>query len=536
MSLEKVFYSMTISVNPNQSLKDFSYGRKFVKGFASRSIAPVMLLEAFVEGGRTYQAYKRGGFTEARERLTEEMIGAAFWFSGVPLFDKLIDKFVGKKLYKLPETDFDTGSDALRKPFANYMKKFADQLKMDPKKAEKVIAGYKFGKVLTSIVLANCLVGLVLPKVNQGITKYILNKKQNTENSPAQNDKQYSNLNNYQMSKFLDNADKKDVSFGAISPQTLMTLAFNFENNPKYQLLSTDMGVWIGRGVCARNSHERTEVLFRDISSSYFYMFNMPVIAMLLNKIQDGNSSRLDPVAAKQVNDHLLNVLKQNNDRMSLADFRNSVIGNTDNKYLITPALSKELREKGNVISLDRFLEHLKQIVPEEKYNDLSKAAKGMSELQPKIAGEVVISKHQIEDVFAEGAIRMPEFLKNVFRCATSDQNLFTGKIQEPSFDKDLRFVSQEKFIKLQKDMEDYVNTILKKAKGKDITADLLNKVCRENYLKNAFNWGLGFAISAAFLSTFIPKIQYWITRKVTGSNEFPGTADYSNNKKLKEN
>ena len=80
--------------------------------------------------------------------------------------------------------------------------------------------------------------------------------------------------------------------------------------------------------------------------------------------------------------------------------------------------------------------------------------------------------------------------------------------------------------------MEEYVNTIIKKAKGKEITADLLNRVCRENYIKNAFNWGLGFAISAAFLSTFIPKIQYWITRKVTGSNEFPGTADYSNEKK----
>ena len=45
-----------IKVTPNQTLKDFSYGRKFVKGLASRSIAPVILLEACVEIGRTYQA------------------------------------------------------------------------------------------------------------------------------------------------------------------------------------------------------------------------------------------------------------------------------------------------------------------------------------------------------------------------------------------------------------------------------------------------------------------------------------------------
>ena len=76
--------------------------------------------------------------------------------------------------------------------------------------------------------------------------------------------------------------------------------------------------------------------------------------------------------------------------------------------------------------------------------------------------------------------------------------------------------------------MYDYVEKIIKKAKDGDITSDLLKKVCKENYAKNAINWGLGFAISAAFLSTFIPKIQYWITRKNTGSNEFPGTADYS--------
>ena len=61
---------------------------------------------------------------------------------------------------------------------------------------------------------------------------------------------------------------------------------------------------------------------------------------------------------------------------------------------------------------------------------------------------------------------------------------------------------------------------------------ELLEKARKENFGKNAFNWGIGFAISAAFLSTFIPKIQYWITRKATGSNAFPGTADYSNEKK----
>ena len=49
--------------------------RNLVKQMASNGFLPVIALEAFVEGGRTYQAYKRGGFDEARERITEEFSG-----------------------------------------------------------------------------------------------------------------------------------------------------------------------------------------------------------------------------------------------------------------------------------------------------------------------------------------------------------------------------------------------------------------------------------------------------------------------------
>lgn len=519
---------MSISVKPNQTLKDFSYGRKFVRGLASRSIAPVILLEAFVEGGRTYNAYKRGGFTEARERFTEEIIGAAFWFSGVPLFNKLIDKYVGKKIFKLPETDFDTGRDNLRNPVKNYINKFKTQLKNNPEAAEKMIAKYKFGKVITSIILANCLVGLVLPKVNQGITKHLMKKK---TQEPKKEQKQETNSDNqYSMDKFL----KKDkVSFG-MTPQTLMSLAYNFENNPKYGLLSTDLGVWVGRGACARNKYERTEVLFRDISSSYFYMFNMPVIAMLLNKLQDGKTTRLDPVASKQVTDHMNEVLKANGGKMSPEAFRTFVLGNPDNKAYMTPSISKHLRENKGVMETSKFIELLSEVkakYPEIDVEKFKTRALGMSELQPKLNGKAMLSEKQIIDVFTDGAINMPEFLKNVFRCSTSDQNLFTGKISDAGFDKDFIFISKETFTKKQKEIEDYIEIIIKKAKNGEVTTDLLKKVSRENYIKNAANWGIGFAISAAFLSTFIPKIQYWITKKATGSDAFPGTAEYSSDK-----
>ena len=159
---------MEIKITPNQTLKDFSYGRKFVKGLASRSIVPVMLLEAFVEGGRTYQAYRRGGFTEARERFTEEFVGAVFWFSGVPLFDKLINKFVGEKIYKLPETDFHTGKDELRNPFKNYLYRFGSRLKKGCKtlnKPKKLFQNSDLASLLQVLFLLTALSGLFCLKL-----------------------------------------------------------------------------------------------------------------------------------------------------------------------------------------------------------------------------------------------------------------------------------------------------------------------------------------------------------------------------------
>ena len=519
-----------ITVKPNQTLKDFSYGRRFVRGIASRSIAPLILLEAFVEAGRTYQAYQRGGFDEARERITEEMIGAFFWFSGVVSFNKLIDKFVGKKLYKLPETDFDGAGDTLRDPIKNYLKKYADKFK-DPAQAEKFIAKFKFGKAISSIILANCLVGFAVPKLNQAITKQLRNHRKEKPEAEKQNTSKAARLT---MRDFLSgNTKDKNVSFG-MSPQLMLSLANSFENTPKYQLLSTDLGIAGGRAICARNNHERTEVLFRDLTSSFFYMFNMPLVAALLNRIQDGKASRLDPVAAKQVSDHLEAVLDANGGSMKADAFREFVLGKPENKYMITPDLARDLAKNNNVIEVDKFAEYLKKIVPEAEFSDFEETARKMSELQPKVTGKSVLSKAQIEDIFKGGAVNMPEFLKNVYRCSTQDENLFTGKVSPASFDNELKFISRDTFTRKQSEIADYVNLVLKKAKNGEITKDILRKVCRENFIKNSCNWGIGFAISAAFLSTFIPKIQYWITTKVTGKNSFPGTEDYSNEKKKK--
>lgn len=53
-------------------------------------------------------------------------------------------------------------------------------------------------------------------------------------------------------------------------------------------------------------------------------------------------STRLDPVAAKQVSDHLEAVLDAHNGSMKASAFKEFVLGNPENKYMITPDLAKD--------------------------------------------------------------------------------------------------------------------------------------------------------------------------------------------------
>ena len=511
-----------MNVTP-QTISNFSYPRRFVRGIASRSLAPLILLECFVTGGRTLQAYKRGGFEEARERFTEESIGALFWFAGVKMFNKMNDH-IGKKILNLHTYDFDAQEDGVRKPLHNFMFddkkiKIAKGLKSLTKKQ---IAVFKALKIGSSILLANVLVGLVVPKINQHITA-VYHQKHFNKADKSTNHEINTSYQKISMDKFLKSEDNQQVSFG-MNYAALLSIANKFENDATYQLLSTDVGIAGGRAISSRNNHERTEVLFRDLTSIYFYMFSMPNINRWLNQLEDGRKTRLDPVAAKQVTDLLQTVLDENGGKMNIEEFTKKAFGDNTNVGYIDKDLLQKFDEH-KVITLDTFKEYLKNNKTFSKdsitkYIDL---AERMSKLQPTLEGVSVLTKDQIKDIFREGAINLPEFLQNVFSVAT--QNASTDKY---------RYVNYEDLKELKEDIVHYTTKLIKKAKkyGKEINSDILQKFCRENFIKNSINWGIGFAISALFLSTLIPKMQYWITKMTTGQNKFPGTADYSNEKK----
>ena len=253
----------------------------------------------------------------------------------------------------------------------------------------------------------------------------------------------------------------------------------------------------------------------------------MPNINRWLNLLEDGRKTRLDPVAAKQVTDLLQAVLDENNGKMSIEKFSQKVFGDNSNVGYIDKDLLQKFNEH-KVVTLDTFKDYLKnhRHFSAEQIKNYTDLAERMSKLQPEVEGVAVLTKNQIKDVFREGAINMPEFLQNVFSVAT--QNASTDKY---------KYVNYEELKDLKEDIVHYVTKLVEKAEkqGKEIDTNTLKKFCRENFIKNTFNWGVGFAVSALFLSTLIPKMQYWITKMTTGQNKFPGTADYSEEKNKKK-
>ena len=504
------------------NLKKQFQPRNIVSAMASDGFLPVIALEAFVESGRTFQAYQRGGFDEARERITEEFSGAVFWLGGVKGLNWIFEK-LGQTFLKLPNKTVDIAHDETRNPLKRFL--MNEVKKNGGVISESLMAKFKFTKVIASVLIANAFIGFVLPKINQAITcSYHKNDKNNSINK---NDEFFKRPH---LDSFGQNEDNKDTSF--TGKWDLLSIANNFESKRNWQLLSVDVGTASGRAYSARNNDERVEILFRDLSSIYFYMFNMPNMNSWLNQIEQGkgNSSRLDPSSSKFATEYLQNYVGDK--QIDVETFAKEVLG--ENKEI--PAGLKAKFEEHKVISLDEFKAELKNIVSPDKLADYEKIAQQMSELQPQrviqkeVAGvtvnvsERILTMNQVKDVLNGGHINDPEFLKEFYANALGHRKF----MDESKY----KFVPQSTFDSLKNDLTNYVKSIIEQAKktdAKEITSSVLKKASKHNFKMNIINWGAGFALSALFLSTLIPKMQYLITKLRTGQNNFPGTEEFRN-------
>lgn len=470
---------------------------------ANDAMAPIVALEATVTGGRTLQAYKRGGKDEARERFIEEGTGAIVWLFGVKCLNKLGD--IGLK--KLFGENFDVGTDkVLRTPFDNFMKNKPPRL-LGPKQ----VAGIKAAKVLASVLLADAFIGLVVPPLNQKLTRNLKNKEE--VRSHKQDKLEISNKNQGQ----------QNPSFkGALSAINVFTNAI--ENTNTGKLLSTDAGLVSGRMYSARNNDERREIAIRDIGSIYFYMWAQGHVANIMNFIETGRFTRLNPTSVNTLTEHLNQFLEAKGGEMNVEEFKNAIFGK--NNVVLPEGINFE---SGDLSWFEKQLNRFRAVKSEPlqvaKVKDLEaiftepqllERIKAMSKLQPLRQGEAVITKQQIIDAINVAEINNPELLDKMF-------TEFTEGASKDQY----KFVSNKKLYNLKGQMEDYINDMCKHIKDGKITKDVLKKAKNKNLAFSGLNFATGFVVAAAFLSTLIPKFQYWVTKQKTGRNGFPGLYEF---------
>lgn len=233
---------------------------------------------------------------------------------------------------------------------------------------------------------------------------------------------------------------------------------------------------------------------------------------------QNGTSTRLDPVSTKYATEFMQNYLDtKSNKKVSVEEFAREMLGKNEN---IPESLQPKFQGKGiKIINLEDFKNEIKNLVPPQDIKSIEETAEKMSKLQPELLGKQILTESQVKDILNGGHINNPEFLQNFFKFR------FGEKFMEK-----YSYVAQKDLDNVKQELINYVESIITKAKKTnttEITESILKKASSTNFKMNALNWGAGFVTSALFLSTLIPKMQYYITKMRTGTDSFPGTQEF---------
>ncbi len=502
-------------------------------------IAPMLLIEVPTSAGRTYQGYKRGGKAEARERVCEESLGAAVWLFGVASFNKIGD-FIGEKILKLKDLSVDTGCDSLRNP-SSYIKD-----------RKLLCATYKFSKIGLSAILGSLAMGVAVPKIKMSMTNAF--RMQNglepipNKNSkdgkfhPIWSDKLVSCFIKYNkeminVSGQMNHDDDENQKIGPINVsmedfiaktknQKSSSTAFkgaldkilyathNLENNTAWRLLSTDAGTLTGRVANSRNKKEGIEYFVRDSISSFAYIFAAPLFTSLIRKIS--NTPNIHPKGANNVGE-LLKAELRKNPNLGIDEISENILNTNNNDF----AIQNLVFDDNGTIPLERFQKQTGGIF----FNK----ANEMSKLQPEYITKdgvkySILSKMQVDDIASNSITSDPKFLKKAISDVTG------GKSDDVR-----RFISRKKLEEIRESFDDYIRDFCKYAekhsKDKKITENIIDKYTKNLNRKSLFMHLAGIGFAVFLLADLIPKFQYWVSEKLTGVKEFPGTIGYADSK-----
>ena len=440
----------------------------------------VLIEEIPSDIGRSYEGFKRGGVLEGAEKMRKELMNAAVWLGGIPLFKFLGDKFSEHILHLPMKVDFSNaaeGNDAIgdtlkyifkgenpnnldvsgiSKKYVNKFSKYAKENINIEDMAKKVSNAKKITSV--AAVVLNCLMmGIVLPKINQKITKNKLKEQKRKEYAPK-----FESMDEFQ----LKSKKNRDINFTGFFKDVEndikkygfgYTIGYRTENDSTFRLVSTDIPMIIGRVATSRNKYEALENLVMDGMAMYFYNFCSGEVQRGLRKL----------FGTKQA---------------PIPD--------------IMPTVSETILKIDSSVLKNAF-------ATMENDNSL----KTISEILPK------------------------DVVKEIYKAGTYQKY---GQIN--------KFVKNSDLENIDKSVFNFLNYIKSKQtesmpliKDETVNLDLIKEVTSKVNKTNAVFLGAGLLASIIGLAVIVPKTTFWITKKLTGRNEFTGIANYDDDKKKKD-
>ncbi len=414
------------------------------------ALTGTVLIEVPADIGKAYNGYKRGGIIEGSEKFRREVMSAAVWLCGIPLFNKL-GNMICEKIFKLPmDIDYSNakeGRDAIRDSIeylaektkscnlnVDDLKKYADKIEI--KNVEKTIKNVKIAKQAISIGAwaLNCiLMGIVLPKLNQKLTAEKMEKIKKA--------KQEHKNKRTSLKDFANEAKKeKEISFKGLAIGNIADkFTYGINNNNRFRLISTDVPMIIGRCATARNKYEAFEIFMIDTAAIFFYNFCTGSVEKLLRKT-----------------------------------FK-------------TPSINAKIAE--NIANTDK--------------NKLKEAIQTAMDNNSQFNLESFFANDIVEEIYKQGTNgrygKINRFVKNTELSDIDD--------------------SIKKFLK-------YVGNSSKIFNGDSINTEELLKAVKKMNIKNTAFYGIGTAASFIGLGMLVPKIAYFITKKITGKSGFVGVEE----------
>jgi len=452
------------------------------------SLVPVAIKDSADIVGRTTMAKKEGGEHEARERFIEETSTSLVWLGGIPLsrwlFDKAIINPLGfdsktnlelfdkkKNTYQNIQDNFEKIKDVKLKDqkLNNLAGKLSDSATKEIKILGKSFNKYKSLQVIKAVVttlIPMVLLSHTLVKMNFDLTDKI--KKKELE------DKYKKQPIPSQNKEIQQSNNKKDVNFSSLKSFMVETfspvaLATSATNNPLANMGALDFTISGGRIAIARNTNEKIEYGIKEGGIIFF-------IYMGGKLIQDGLEWCAKKIFKVNVN--------------------------------LSPALLEDSKKGG-------FQEKVKEMI-----SDPSKKAEWMNFDNKKEKEILDTIKDHLKD---EKGFADKEFVNPVLKAAQKTGLIKLLETADGKFVLDPRkYIDTSKISDLNKNVAAFTENA-----GKNTSKTLKEFFAQAKNLKRA-SLILNLLICNIAVGYAVPKLQYMIREKRTGTKMAPGFEKYA--------